>query len=148
MAKKKKHKQESRTDQVRSAVDQAFQQAAGGAQLTRERAQELADELSQAAGKVRDALDELRPATGDDLKPILDRLEAIEARLTKLEKPAPRRRASTATRATTARSTAAAQAAARKQPARTARKPAAKSTAAKPAAKSTAKPSARKPAAG
>ena len=56
----------SRTDQVRSAVDMAFQ--AAGAQLGRERAIDLADELASAAQRVREALEELRPPTTDDLK--------------------------------------------------------------------------------
>jgi len=151
MGKKKHKKQESRTDQVRSAVDQAFQQAAGGAQLTRERAQEIADDLASAAGRVRDALDELRPPSGDDVKAVLDRLDAIERRLTALEaKPAaaPRRRTTTAGRTTAAR------AAARKQTATTTtRKPATRKAAAKPAAakatttRAAAKPAAAKPAA-
>ena len=135
MGKKKQKNNESRTDQVRSAVDQAFQQAADGAQITRERAQEIADELAAAAARVREALDELRPPTGDDLKTVLDRLDAIEGRLTALEKKpaAPRRRTTTAGR------TSAARAAARKQTA--AAKPA---SARKPA---TRKPATRKPAA-
>jgi uncharacterized protein YicC (UPF0701 family) len=136
MAKKKKPKEESRTDQVRSAVDQAFQQAAGGAQLTQKRAQEIGDELAAAAGRVRDALDELRPPSGDDLKAVTERLDAIEKRLGALEKPAPRPR-----RASTARSTAAVQAAARKSPSS---RSTASARAAKPAAR---KPAARKPAA-
>lgn len=109
--------EDRRTDQVRTAVDQAFQQAVDGAQLTRERAQEIADELAAAAGRVREALDELRPPSGDDLRSLGDRLDALEARIAKLEaatKPAPARR-------TTARKPAA------KKPATT-RKPAAKRT--------------------
>lgn len=133
---KKKHKNnESRTDQVRSAVDQAFQQAADGAQLTRERAQEIADELAAAAGRVREALDELRPPTGDEIKTVLDRLDAIEGRLTALEtKPAaaPRRRTTTAGRTSAARAAARKQTAAAKPT--SARKPAARKPAARKAA--------------
>ena len=55
-----------RADQVRSAVEEAFQSASS--QLTKERAQEIADELSSAADRVREALEQLRPPTGDDVR--------------------------------------------------------------------------------
>ena len=79
----------SRADQVRSAVEGAFQVA--GAQIGRDRALDLADELASAAQRVREALEELRPPTADDLKRIDQRLSAIERRLKALEgaKPAP-----------------------------------------------------------
>src|SRR6185436_4678253 len=73
----------SRTDQVRSAVNMAFQ--AAGAQLGRERAIDLADELASAAQRVREALEELRPPTADDVKRVAKRLTAIEKRLGDLE---------------------------------------------------------------
>jgi hypothetical protein len=76
----------SRTDQVRSAVDSALQ--AAGAQIGRERAIDLADELASAAQRVREALEELRPPTTDDLKRIARRLSAIERRLADLESAA------------------------------------------------------------
>lgn len=110
MAKNKPKKNERRSDQVRSAVDQAFQQAAGGAQVTRDRAQEIADELAAAAGKVRDALDELRPPTGDEVKALQDRVNMLEARIAKLEKTprrAPAKRASTSAKPKTPRAAAA-----------------------------------------
>lgn len=109
MAKNKSKKSERRTDQVRSAVDQAFQQAAGGAQITRERAQEIADELATAAGRVRDALDELRPPSGDDVKALQERIDALEQRIAALEKArtttrrAPAKRTTTTKRASTAK---------------------------------------------
>jgi len=40
-------------DAVRHAVDQTFQAAAGQAQTTRDRAQELVDELAHTAGRLR-----------------------------------------------------------------------------------------------
>ena len=77
----------SRADQVRSAVEGAFQ--AAGAQIGRDRAIDLADELASAAQRVREALEELRPPSADDLKRISARLTAIERRLSALEdKPA------------------------------------------------------------
>ena len=78
-----------RVDAVRSAVDQAFQATAGqgaaAAESGRERAQDIVDQLAQAAGRVRDVLDELRPPTGDDLKGIRESLERLEQRVAALE---------------------------------------------------------------
>ena len=85
MAKKQKSKRQSRADAVRSAVDQAFHATAGGAATTRERAQELADELAHAAGRFREALDELRPPTADELRALGRRIDALEKRLSALE---------------------------------------------------------------
>ncbi len=84
----------SRADQVRSAVDSAFQTA--GAQLGRERAVDLADELTSAAQRVREALEDLRPSSAEDVKRLDERLDAIEGRLSALERaarPKPARRA-------------------------------------------------------
>ena len=77
----------SRTEAVRSAVDQAFQATAGSAtQATRDRAQELVDELAQAASKVRDALDDLRPPTADEVRSLRADLRALEERVAALER--------------------------------------------------------------
>jgi hypothetical protein len=105
MAKKKTKKQPAQAaDAVRSAVDQAFQ--AGQSQFSRERASELVDDLSQVAGRLREALDDLRPIGIEDLKQISDKLDSLEVRVATLEKPAPPRRApakrTTASRASTA----------------------------------------------
>lgn len=87
MAKKKSKKQTTQAaDAVRSAVDQAFQ--AGQAQFSRERAAELVDDLSQVAGRLREALDDLRPVGPEDIKALSDKLDALEARVAKLEQPA------------------------------------------------------------
>jgi polyhydroxyalkanoate synthesis regulator phasin len=92
MAKKKGKKEPSRTEAVRSAVDQAFQ--AGQSQFSKERAQEIVDELTQAAGRARQALDDLRPPTGDDVRALRDEVAALRARVEALEaRPAPRRAA-------------------------------------------------------
>ena len=74
----------SRADAVRGAAVQAFQATAGQAGVTRERAQELADELAQAAGRFMGALDELRPASADEIRSLREDLRALET---------PRRRA-------------------------------------------------------
>jgi len=102
MPKKKDKPDSSRTDSVRSAVDQAFQ--AGQAQFSRERAQEVVEELAQAAGRVRDVIDDFRPTTGEELRELRERIERIEARLASIEQ-APKPRAAAAPRAKTSRST-------------------------------------------
>jgi ABC-type transporter Mla subunit MlaD len=87
-------KQKKRSDQVRGAVDEAFQAAAGQAGVTRDRAQELLDDLSGAAGRLRDVLDDLRPPSADDLRSLRDEVTALRAeiktlgeRVGKLEAP-------------------------------------------------------------
>jgi polyhydroxyalkanoate synthesis regulator phasin len=80
-----------RAEAVRNAAVQAFQSTAGQAGLTRERAQELADELAGAAGRVIGALDELRPATADDVRSLREQVAALEGRVAALEAAAPER---------------------------------------------------------
>ena len=87
-----------RAEAVRNAAVQAFQATAGQAGISRERAQELADELAGAAGRVIGALDELRPATADDVRSLREQVAALEGRVAALEaaaaeKPAPKRAA-------------------------------------------------------
>jgi ABC-type transporter Mla subunit MlaD len=80
-------RKQTRADAVRSAVDEAFSVAAGQAQSTRGRAQDLVGELGHAAGRVRGALDELRPPTAEEVRELrrevarlADRVEALERR--------------------------------------------------------------------
>ncbi len=61
----------SRTEAVRKAVDQAFQTTAGSA--------------TQAAGRVRDALDDLRPPTAEEIRRLRADLRALEERVAELE---------------------------------------------------------------
>ena len=79
----------SRTEAVRTAVEQAFQSqastAASATQGARDRAQDLVDDLADAAGRVREALDDLRPATSEDIRALRADLAALEKRVTKLE---------------------------------------------------------------
>jgi polyhydroxyalkanoate synthesis regulator phasin len=87
-----------RADAVRAAAVQAFEATAGQAGITRERTQELADELAHAAGRIRGALDDLRPASADEVRALREELRALQTRVAKLEtaakaKPGPRRRA-------------------------------------------------------
>jgi polyhydroxyalkanoate synthesis regulator phasin len=78
-------KQQSRGDAVRAAAAQAIEATAGQAGFTRERAQQLADELVHAAGRFRETLEELRPAGTDDVNALRERIAVLEARVEKLE---------------------------------------------------------------
>ena len=85
--KSKNKKRGSRGDQVRSAVDQAFQTA--GAQLRPDRAADIADDLAAAAQRVRDAVGDALPPTTEDLKRLEERLAVIERRIGALERSTP-----------------------------------------------------------
>ena len=80
----------SRTEAVRSAVEQAFQtQAATAANATqgaRDRAQDLADDVAEAAARVRGALDDLRPPTAQEIRALRDDLASLEQRVAALER--------------------------------------------------------------
>jgi hypothetical protein len=78
-------------DAVRSAVDQTFQATLGA----RGRAQELVDDLSTAASRVRDALEDVRLATGDDVKELQKQIRALERRVAALEGDKPKARKTT-----------------------------------------------------
>lgn len=78
----------SRTEAVRQAVDQAFQ-----AQIPRERISELLDELGNTAGRLRGAVDELRPASAEEVKTLRTEVRALAARVDAVEsaaKPKPK----------------------------------------------------------
>jgi polyhydroxyalkanoate synthesis regulator phasin len=85
VAKNADKQKQTRAESVRAAAAQAFSATAGQAQMTRERAQELADDLAGAASRVRDALDELRPPSGDDVRHLQDEVRNLEARVKALE---------------------------------------------------------------
>lgn len=85
--KSKSKKRTSRGDQVRSAVDQAFQTA--GAQLRPDRAADIADDLAAAAQRVREAVEDALPPTTEDLKRLEERLAVIERRIGALERATP-----------------------------------------------------------
>jgi polyhydroxyalkanoate synthesis regulator phasin len=93
-----KEAKQTRGDAVRSAAAQAIEATAGQAGFTRERAQQLADELVQAAGRFRETLEDLRPAGSEEIRSLRERIDALEARVAKLEstpKRAPARRRTT-----------------------------------------------------
>jgi phage shock protein A len=75
----------SRADQVRAAVEQAFEATTQGASPVRERAQELAEELVGAASRFREVIEELRPPTGDELGALRARIETLERKVADLE---------------------------------------------------------------
>jgi polyhydroxyalkanoate synthesis regulator phasin len=78
----------SRTDAVRHAVDDAFAAAAGQAQSTSRRAQDLVDEMSRAAGRVGRAIDDLRPSSAEDLRALRREVEDLRQRVAALEQAA------------------------------------------------------------
>jgi hypothetical protein len=77
-----------RAEAVRNAAVQAFQSTAGQAGITRERAQELADDFAQAAGRFIGAFDELRPATAEDVRSLREAVAGLERRVAVLESAA------------------------------------------------------------
>ena len=79
-------KPQSRGDAVRAAAAQAIEATAGQAGFTRERAQQLADELVHAVGRFRETLEDLRPAGSDEVVALRERVAALEARVKALEK--------------------------------------------------------------
>ncbi len=88
MAKKEKKgtsKRESASpaDAVRSAVEQAFAATAGGAASTRDRAQEIVDDITSAASRVREALGPLDDVRGlrTEVDSLARRVAALEVRL-------------------------------------------------------------------
>ncbi len=99
-APKAEKKPPSRGDAVRAAAAQAIEATAGQAGFTRERAQQLADELVHAAGRFRETLEELRPVAADEVVALRERVQALEARVEQLEaaRTAPRRRTTPAKR--------------------------------------------------
>jgi polyhydroxyalkanoate synthesis regulator phasin len=84
-------------DAVRDAVERTVQATAASAQTTRDRAQGAVDDLVKGAEEglvksreaVRDALDERRPATQEDIKELRSDLRAIVRRLDGIEQRLP-----------------------------------------------------------
>lgn len=110
----KKDAKKGRTDSVRAAVDQAFsataQATADAGQLTRDRATDIADEVVGNLARLREALDDARPATAEDVKALRADVAALAERLDRLEAK-PSARASASRTAAAKRTTAAARAA-------------------------------------
>ncbi len=89
-----------RADVVRSAVNEAFtttaEQTGAAAEQGREAAADIVDQLAQAASRVRDVIDDLRPPTGDDVRALQRSVERLERRVAALEassKPAAKKSA-------------------------------------------------------
>jgi polyhydroxyalkanoate synthesis regulator phasin len=72
-------------DVLRGAVDRTFQATVGQAQGTRDRAQEVVDELASAAGRVREVIEDMRVASYDEVRDLNTRIAALEARVAELE---------------------------------------------------------------
>lgn len=78
----------SRADAVRHAVDDAFAAAAGQAQSTSRRAQDLVEDLSRharAAGRVGKALDDLRPSSAEEVRALRREVQELTDRVAALE---------------------------------------------------------------
>jgi hypothetical protein len=165
--KDKKDAQQDAADMIRSGIERAIALSAEGAQATRERTREVVDEITAAAGRVRQSLEDMRVL--DEVKRLRTEVEALASRVASLEapgrrsasKPAASKPAATKTttrsrakstssrsRKTTARKSTARKSTAAKKPAAR-RSTAKKSTARRSAAKkpAAAKPAAAKPAA-
>ena len=79
-----KKKSASRADAVRDAVDQAFK-----SQIPRDTISGVIDEIGNTAGRLRGAVDELRPASVEELKTLRAEVAALTKRVAALEaKPA------------------------------------------------------------
>jgi len=79
----------TRTEAVRHAVDDAFAAAAGQAQSTSRRAQDLVEELARharAAGRVGKALDDLRPPSAEELRALRREVRELQDRVAALER--------------------------------------------------------------
>jgi DNA-binding protein HU-beta len=89
MAKKKKDKkdgaQADAADSIRAALERGLQLSAEGAQATQKRTRELVDEISAAAGRVRQSLDDMRVL--DELRRLRSEIEKLGSRVTALERP-------------------------------------------------------------
>ena len=72
---------------------------------TQRRVQDIADELGQAAVRLREALDEARPATASELDAVRNDLKALTARVGKLEAAAAPAKRAPATKTTVRRAT-------------------------------------------
>lgn len=71
-----KKKSASRADAVRDAVDQAFK-----AQIPRDTISGVLDEIGNTAGRLRGAVDELRPASEADVKALRSEVKKLRADL-------------------------------------------------------------------
>lgn len=92
-----KQSKQSIAESVRKAVERTFQSTMGSAAVGRERAQELVDEVvrrseegarsaGELGGRIREAIQDLRLATGDDVKRLQKELEALKRRVAKVER--------------------------------------------------------------
>ena len=89
-------------DALREAVERTVEATREGAQGTRERAQNVLDEVVETVGRSRSAvlgaLDERRPATQEDVKELRAELRKIGRRLDAIEGRLPKKRSSAKTK--------------------------------------------------
>lgn len=80
---------EGLSESLRAAVERTLAATAGSAAGTRERAQELLDEVARRGQEARDELTRrMRMVSGEELRELSDRLRAVEARVDALERAA------------------------------------------------------------
>lgn len=112
MAKKDKKKKDKRkgsdaadaVEAVRSAVERTFQATTEGAGATQKRTRALADEVANAAGRIRETIEDLKIL--EDVRGLRAEIEALGRRVAALEigqrrapsRPAPAKRTATAKR--------------------------------------------------
>lgn len=85
---------EAVSDAVREAVERTLEATLGPTRETRERAQQMVDEVGRRAEagaeavreRVKDAFDQSRPVTGEDIAEIRVELRSIGKRLAAIEK--------------------------------------------------------------
>ena len=73
-------------EQVQATLREAVERTVSVGHQTRSRAQDAADELGRAAGRVRQQIEGRAPATHDDLAAIRAELRNLQKRIDKLEK--------------------------------------------------------------
>jgi hypothetical protein len=134
--KKGSHVEHDAVASVRAAVERTLQVSAEGAQVTRDRTREIVDEISQAAGRIRHTLEDMRVL--DEVKSLRREVEALAARVASLELPSRSEPASAPLAVADPAAPSASKRAAARKPAlkrAAAKRPAATPPAAKPAAR-------------
>jgi polyhydroxyalkanoate synthesis regulator phasin len=72
---------------LRAAIERTLEATAGQASGTRERAQELLDEVARRGQEARERITrQMRIASGEELSGLLEQIEALERRIEALER--------------------------------------------------------------
>jgi polyhydroxyalkanoate synthesis regulator phasin len=73
------------SEALRAAIERTFAASADSAAETRERAQELLDEVTRRGREAREAVEGMRLTSRDELRSLEKRLEELSARVEALE---------------------------------------------------------------